>query len=487
MGILTIRSSIGSCLSPGRRLPAGFAAVLTMLLLLGASSPVFAWRFSHTGVDSSGGQPGQFSSMVKARNGRLHASYYRSNSDDGGKNLAYATRPSSTTGSWTYVTVDGGSQVGSYSSISLERNGNPHIAYYESEFANLKHAWYDSTLASWQTEVVDNIGTVGLYTSVAMDTATGAVNILYHDATKPGLKWAHKPVGGLWSFSYVDTNGTSGLYASAIFSGVLEVAYYDLLFGSLRYARQSGTSWTIENVDTPGDVGRFAAMSRIGSRRIIAYYDVTNQQLKVAESTGPNAWTKTVIDNVGNPGEGLSIAVGSARRPAITYYVEATQDLKYAERYSGTWLYDTVATGGDVGRYSALTLDDSNLPALLYYDGTQGKLRAANGRGDITGVPERPAPGSPGLAPAIEARVNPFRDICPLTLTLPAPAVLGMEIFDVRGRKLRRIEDTYYSRGSTNLSWDGRDDAGRAVANGLYFLRVLTLGGTATARVTRIR
>ncbi len=460
--------------------------ILVLFLLVTLASPAYAWKFTHTGVDSSGGQPGQFCSMVQGLNGRLHASYFRFSSDDGGKNLAYATRPSSTGGSWTYRTVDGGSQVGTYSSISLERNGNPHIAYYESEFANLKHAWYDSSIAGWRTEVVDNIGTVGLYTSIAMDTTTGAVNILYHDATKPGLKWARKPVGGLWSFSYVDTTGVTGLYASAIFTGILEVAYYDLLFGSLRYARQSENGWTIESVDTPGDVGRFASMSPIGGQRIIAYYDLTNQKMKVAESTGPNMWTKTTVDDVGIPGKGLSIGVGPARRPAITYYAEATLDLKYAERINGVWLRDTIASGGDVGRYSAVVVDASNLPALLYYDGTQGKLRSATGRAGTTGVPERP-PADLGLRPSIRARSNPFRDACTLTLTLPASGPLSLEVFDTTGRRVRRIGDSYHDQGSGSLVWDGRDDAGREVANGLYFLRLLTPGGHATTRVARVR
>ena len=98
---------------------------MVLIFLAVLASPAFAWKFTHAGVDSSSGQPGQFCSLVKGTNGRLHASYFRFNTDDGGKNLAYATRPSSTGGNWTYVTVDGGSQVGTYSSISLERNGSP--------------------------------------------------------------------------------------------------------------------------------------------------------------------------------------------------------------------------------------------------------------------------------------------------------------------------------------------------------------------------
>jgi hypothetical protein len=450
--------------------------------------PAFAWKFTHTGVDSSAGQPGQFISMARAKSGRIHASYFRYSSDDGGKNLAYATKPSSTTGSWTFHTVDGGSQVGTYSSISLELNGNPHIAYYESEFANLKHAWYDSSMAAWRTELVDNIGVVGQFSSIAVDTLTGAVNILYYDATRPGLKWARKPAGGLWSFSYVDTTGVCGLYASALFSGILEVAYYDLQFGSLRYARQSGNGWVIESVDTPGDVGMFASMAPIGGRRGIAYYDATNHQLKYAENSGPNMWTKVPIDNVSNPGLGLSLAVGPARRPAIAYYAAGSMDLKYAERFRGTWVYDVIATGGDVGRYNGMVMDEVDLPTVLYFDATQGKLRAARGKGEATGVPDTPRDErQPGFLPVLTVRTNPFRDTCPLTLTLARPATVGIEVYDVSGRRLRRLDEAPLPAGASEFRWDGTDEAGQAVANGLYFLRVLSPAGPVTTRVTRLR
>jgi hypothetical protein len=464
------------------------AGLIALLILAGGAAPVQAWKFAHAGVDSSAGQPGQFISMARAKNGRLHASYFRYSTDDGGKNLAYATRPSATSGSWTFRTVDGGSQVGTYSSISLELNGNPHISYYESEFANLKHAWYDSSMAAWRTEVVDNIGTVGQFSSIAVDTLTGAINILYFDATRPGLKRARKPVGGLWSFSYVDTNGVCGLYASALFTGIIEVAYYELNFGSLRYARQSGNGWVIENVDTPGDVGRYASMAPIGGRRGIAYYDMTNHQLKYAENSGPNTWTKVPLDNVSNPGQGLSLAVGPARRPAISYYAAGTQDLKYAERFQGSWVYDVIATGGDVGSHNALVMDDADLPTVLYFDGSQGKLRAARGRGETTGVPEDPAGGgAAAFRPVLTVRVNPFREICPLTLSLAAPAAVDIEVFDIAGRRLRRLDSAAFPAGTTELAWDGLDDAGRAVANGLYFLRVLTPAGPVTSRVTRLK
>jgi hypothetical protein len=41
--------------------------------------------------------------------------------------------------------------------------------------------------------------------------------------------------------------------------------------------------------------------------------------------------------------------------------------------------------------------------------------------------------------------------------------------------------------GESELSWDGRDDRGRRVAPGPYFVRVTSAGEIAVARVVRVR
>jgi hypothetical protein len=460
-----------------------------LCLAVGLPAPAGAWVFSHLGVDSTGAEPGQFNSLAIAKNGRLHASYflYDGNSE-GNQNLVYATKPSSRAGTWTRRLVDGTSQTGSYSSISLEKNGNPHIAYYESEFSNLKHAWYDSALGNWRTEVVDAIGTVGQYSSIAVDTLSGAVNILYFDATKPGLKWARKPVGGLWSFAYVDTVGVCGLFASAIFiSGQLEVAYYDLLTGNLRYARQDGPAWVITPIDTPGDVGRYCSLAGSRLRRIIAYYDATNDRLKVAQSAPGGPWSVTPLDAADDPGQGISAAIGPSGRPGIVYYAMNVGDLRYAEEFHGTWLFDTIATGGDVGRFCSLRYDEFDLPVVLYFSDTLNRLRSAFGRGEVTGVPD-PAPptSTPGPALTVRTKENPVRGAGRLELTLPADGAVELSLFDVAGRRLRRLE-LAGTAGTLSHDWDSRDDAGRPLPSGVYFLRVRQGNASVTTRLTFLR
>lgn len=58
-----------------------------------------------------------------------------------------------------------------------------------------------------------------------------------------------------------------------------------------------------------------------------------------------------------------------------------------------------------------------------------------------------------------------------------------VEVFDLQGRRLRVLAERSFAPGAHVLTWDGRDEAGRAVRRGLYFVRLLTPAGARTARV----
>ncbi len=66
----------------------------------------------------------------------------------------------------------------------------------------------------------------------------------------------------------------------------------------------------------------------------------------------------------------------------------------------------------------------------------------------------------------------------------PPPPAWSIDIFDIRGRRIRRIEpDGWGSRKEGLLPWDGLDGTGRPVASGTYFYRPswpTASGGTIT-------
>jgi hypothetical protein len=73
-----------------------------------------------------------------------------------------------------------------------------------------------------------------------------------------------------------------------------------------------------------------------------------------------------------------------------------------------------------------------------------------------------------------------------LELTLAQAMDLRVRVLDVRGAVVRTLVDRRLAPGAVTLHWDGRDDAGRSVAGGVYFLRA-DGGASFTRRAVRLR
>ena len=66
-------------------------------------------------------------------------------------------------------------------------------------------------------------------------------------------------------------------------------------------------------------------------------------------------------------------------------------------------------------------------------------------------------------------------------------ACTDIEVFDARGRHVRTLIDGPLAAGTRRVSWDGHDDAGIAVASGVYVARLQTSGTTHTRRMTLLK
>jgi hypothetical protein len=62
-----------------------------------------------------------------------------------------------------------------------------------------------------------------------------------------------------------------------------------------------------------------------------------------------------------------------------------------------------------------------------------------------------------------------------------------VEVFDVRGRRVRRLTNGALSPARYQLQWSGLDGAGERIAPGIYFVRLTAPGHVETAKVTVLR
>ena len=84
-------------------------------------------------------------------------------------------------------------------------------------------------------------------------------------------------------------------------------------------------------------------------------------------------------------------------------------------------------------------------------------------------------------------RPNPFDASTTMRYVAPRPGRMEIMVFDIAGRRVRTIFKGTIQPGEHAIDWDGRDEAGRRVANGVYLCRFRTNGMVQTKRMILLR
>ena len=89
--------------------------------------------------------------------------------------------------------------------------------------------------------------------------------------------------------------------------------------------------------------------------------------------------------------------------------------------------------------------------------------------------------GPAGFVSDLHVVPNPARAESDVRFTLARPGVVSVVLCDIAGRRIRELADGTFAGGEHSAHWDGRDEAGRLVSAGTYFVTVRT-NGRITAR-----
>ncbi len=92
-----------------------------------------------------------------------------------------------------------------------------------------------------------------------------------------------------------------------------------------------------------------------------------------------------------------------------------------------------------------------------------------------------------GSALALQTPANPARPGARLSFTLPQAGHAALRIYDVSGRLVTTLVDRDVSAGDHSTVWNGRSEDGAQAASGVYFLRLTTDHGEASARMVMLR
>jgi hypothetical protein len=162
-----------------------------------------------------------------------------------------------------------------------------------------------------------------------------------------------------------------------------------------------------------------------------------------------------------------------------------------------------VSKSGSQGGLSVIDVSDPTAPievATYDVDGVSVPavldtlVIAATSRG-TTHIVSAPCLGEPtevaaGITPApfaLRAYPNPFSRTATIEFELPRAMEAEVTVYDAAGRTVRALRAGQQTSGTHRFEWDGRDDAGRGVASGVYFVRVRSDVGTVSRKLVTLK
>jgi hypothetical protein len=107
----------------------------------------------------------------------------------------------------------------------------------------------------------------------------------------------------------------------------------------------------------------------------------------------------------------------------------------------------------------------------------------------IIGGPEEGPPddATPAVTRLHASFPNPFNPVTTVRFDLRRAGRVRIGVYDLAGRLVRRLVDEQRPAGTHDVPWQGRNQAGRTVAAGVYFIRLEADGLIDTQRVALVK
>jgi hypothetical protein len=84
--------------------------------------------------------------------------------------------------------------------------------------------------------------------------------------------------------------------------------------------------------------------------------------------------------------------------------------------------------------------------------------------------------GTARVTALLQNSPNPFSSSTEIAFTLARPGRVSVAVYDAGGRRVASLKDGDAEAGSFRLVWDGRDESGRPVNRGVYWVRTQVAG-----------
>jgi len=225
---------------------------------------------------------------------------------------------------------------------------------------------------------------------------------------------------------------------------------------------------------------------------------------------GANAYKPGIVNMLRDPDILVAISSAGIYRPILgasyNWPEEFDGDFFYGEFYSGdlwrmknmkgVWVpADSLPGQPRGGRFASglsaavdfMVGPDGSFYYLTQYDSTQfGPTGTIQRIRHLSTPPPLSVAGQLGGPIQFSSAPNPFSSRASFEFQLPKSTHVTIDVYDLLGRRVRRVMDGAGSAGRNQVPWDGTDSQGRHVRPGVYLARLEFLGASKSIRVVRV-
>ena len=131
--------------------------------------------------------------------------------------------------------------------------------------------------------------------------------------------------------------------------------------------------------------------------------------------------------------------------------------------------------GDDWGLLHVLFLDDNS-----YGSSIQGHGENIGGTMMYAAIKIKFVPSGASVDPTVTPSVatlrqnypNPFNPTTNIAYSLQVPGNVTLEVYNIKGQKVKTLVDEYQSSGNHTITWNGNNDSNQSVASGIYFYKM---------------
>ena len=186
-----------------------------------------------------------------------------------------------------------------------------------------------------------------------------------------------------------------------------------------------------------------------------------------------------------NHGETWSETILFNAKPDDINYAPELEGMIPCYIYAGDLIEDM---GNGYGRLHLMFLDDNSYGSSIQ---NHGENLGGTMIYTALDIKFEPTSSDPVLAPAraelAQNYPNPFNPSTNISYNLSQAGKIKLEVFNVKGQKIKTLVNEYQDAGKYNVNWQGKDELNRNAASGVYLYQLTTGEYTITRKMILLK